>query len=140
MAVQHQRHCVLTLLKNTLWVNHSFGGFSANNTDILTKLPRACDRNTAALSKSVCKQRSTQTTNSHRLAPKVTGKVNTAAGYTLLVSHFVDTSRKALGHPTAATHSAVKCHCLLSIITAKTVYTFDSDPRPLWLHHQKALV
>lgn len=63
-TVQHQRHCVLTLLKNTLWVTHSFKGFNTNNTGTspaFTKLPRACDRNTAAISKSVSKQHSTQT-------------------------------------------------------------------------------
>lgn len=68
-TVQHQRHCVLTLLKNTLWVTHSFRAFSTNNTGIspaFTKLPRACDRNTAATSKSASKQRGTQTLTAWR--------------------------------------------------------------------------
>lgn len=58
-ATQETRSCT-HFIENTLWVNHSFGGFSTNNTGIwtaLTKLPKACDRNTAALFKSICRQR-----------------------------------------------------------------------------------
>lgn len=51
------------------WVTHSFRAFSTNNTGIspaFTKLPRACDRNTAATSKSASKQRGTQTLTAWR--------------------------------------------------------------------------